>query len=395
MDIFSDDMRRDPFSVYARLRAASPVVRIPPPFNAWAVFDYAGVRSALADPALFSSEVNAPRTWFLFQDPPRHTKQRGLISRAFTPRMIAGLESRIRAISRRLIDAVIDRGEMDMAADLAVPLPMIVVAEMIGIPTDEWPRFTRWVDGILGLSHTRSGEQAKAVAMGAFNAVSAEMSEYLAAMIESRRLAPRDDLLTRLVEAEAEGERLAPHEILGFFQLLILAGQETTTNLLNNAVLCLTEHPDQLAHIRVDLGLLPGAIEEVLRYRPPFLWLMRTPTRDVELGGQVVPAGALMLLMVGAANRDPARFPEPERFDITRDPNPHLAFGHGNHFCLGASLARLEGRVVLTDVLTRLTGLRRSSDDPWEPRPALHVHGPNRLPVCFQPAEPSPNLRDS
>jgi cytochrome P450 len=381
MDIFSTDMRRDPFPAYARLRSLSPVVRIPPPFDAWAVFDYAGVKSALADPAIFSSEVNAPRTWFLFQDPPRHTKQRGLISRAFTPRMVAGLEPSIRAISRRLIDAVIDRGEMDLAADLAVPLPMIVVAEMIGIPADEWPRFTRWVDGILGLSHTRSGEQAKAVAMAAFHAVSAEMSEYLSSMIESRRMAPRDDLLTRLVEAEAEGERLAPHEILGFFQLLILAGQETTTNLLNNAVLCLTEHPDQLARIRADLGLLPGAIEEVLRYRPPFLWLMRTPTRDVELRGQVVPAGALVLLMVGSANRDPARFPEPERFDITRDPNPHLSFGHGIHFCLGAALARLEAKIALPDLLSRLKGIERSSPDPWEPRKAFHVHGPARLPL--------------
>src|SRR5688572_3341020 len=219
MDIFSDEMRRNPFPVYARIRETMPVVQIPPPFDAWAVFNYEGVKRVLGDPAVFSSEVNAPRSWFLFLDPPRHSRQRALISRGFTPRMVAGLEPRIRALSKQLIDAAAPKGEMDLAADFAVPLPMIVISEMVGIPADDWPRYTRWVDGILGLSHTRSGQEAKAAALNAFQSVSVEMSEYLAGMIESRRATPRDDLLTRLVEAEVDGERLTEAEILGFFQL--------------------------------------------------------------------------------------------------------------------------------------------------------------------------------
>jgi cytochrome P450 len=386
-DLFSDEMRRNPFPAYAHVRRASPVMRIPPPFDAWAVFDYETVKRAFADSMLFSSEVNAPRHWFLFQDAPRHTKQRGLISKGFTPRMIAGLEPRIREISRRLLDAVVHRGEMDMAADYATPLPMIVISEMIGIPADDWPRYKRWVEGILALSHTRSGETAKAEGMNKFRAVAAEMSEYLEQMISSRKQSPRDDLLTRLIEAEMDGQRLTHEEILGFFQLLILAGQETTTNLINNAILCLTEHPDQLERLRADPDrLLPAAIEEVLRYRPPFLWLMRTPKREVELHGQTIPAGALVLLVVASANRDEAQFPDADRFDMARDPNPHLAFGHGSHFCLGAPLSRLEARIALTDVLKRLPDLRRAGDEPWEPRQALHVYGPTNLPVRFTPA---------
>ena len=386
IDLFSDETRRNPFPAYAHARQTSPVFRIPPPFDAWAVFDYETVKRAFGDASVFSSEVNAPRHWFLFQDAPRHTKQRALISRGFTPRMVAGLEPRIREISRSLLDKVVSRGEMDMAADFAVPLPMIVISELIGIPADDWTRYTRWVEGILALSHTRSGEAAKAEGMSKFRTVAAEMSEYVGQMIASRRANRRDDLLTRLVEAEVDGERLTHEEILGFFQLLILAGQETTTNLINNAILCLTEHPDQLARLRVDPErLLPRAIEEVLRYRPPFLWLMRTPRRDVELHGQTIPAGALVLLMVASANRDGAQFPDPDRFDITRDPNPHLAFGHGSHFCLGAPLSRLEARIALADVLARLPDLRRPSDEPWEPRQALHVYGPTRLPVRFTP----------
>jgi cytochrome P450 len=195
-------------------------------------------------------------------------------------------------------------------------------------------------------------------------------------------------LLTRLTEAEVDGERLTAEEILGFFQLLLLAGQETTTNLITNAVLCLVEHPDQLARLRAAPELLPSAIEEVLRYRSPFQWFYRVTRRDAEVHGQTIPAGKLVLVGVGAANRDPKQFRDAGRFDITRDPNPHLGFGHGIHFCLGAPLARLEARVALTDILGRLEGLALANDEPWEPRPALHVHGPTRLPVRFAPGRP-------
>jgi cytochrome P450 len=384
-NFFTDEMRRDPYPVYERIRRASPVLHVPPPFDSWLIFDYEGVKRALSDHDTFSSRVPAPRHWFLFHDPPGHTKLRGLISRAFTPRVVANLEPRIRELSRELLDRTIERGEMDLAGDYAVPLPMMVIAEMIGIPPADWLRFKRWSDGILKLSYTRSDVEESQRAMGEFMAVTAEMSAYLADMIEQRRAAPRDDLLTRLVEAEVDGERLTHEEILGFFQLLVVGGQETTTNLIDNAILCLIENPDQLARLRAAPDLLPSAIEEVLRYRSPVQWLMRTPTRDVELHGHVIPAGRLVLAMIGSANRDPGQFPDADRFNITRDPNPHIAFGHGIHFCLGAPLSRLEARIALADILGRIEGFQLASDEPWEPRQALNVHGPARLPIRFEP----------
>jgi cytochrome P450 len=236
-----------------------------------------------------------------------------------------------------------------------------------------------------------AGETARA-AFEEFTVTTGEMSAYLAEVLAHRRSAPRDDLLTRLLRAEVDGERLNEREILGFFQLLLLAGSETTTNLINNAILCFLDHPEQLARLSAEPGWLPSAIEEVLRYRAPLQWMYRVPTRAVELDGQTVPAGELVLAMIGSANRDPLQFPDADRFNITREPNPHLAFGHGTHFCLGASLARLESRVALTQLLGSLKGLALASDKPWEPRPGLHVHGPARLPIRFERGTPGTTL---
>jgi cytochrome P450 len=387
MNLFSDEMRRDPFPVYEQLRSRSPVFHVPPPFDLWLILDYEGVKRALSDHEAFSSRVPAPKDWFIFFDPPRHTKLRALISRAFTPRVVSNLEPRIRELSRDFLDRVIERGEMDLAADFSVPLPMMVIAQMIGIPAEDWPRFKRWSDVILKLSYSMPGIQGPDAAnsLAGFSAVTLEMNAYLTRMIEERRAAPRDDLLTRLVEAEVDGERLTQEEILGFFQLLVVGGQETTTNLINNAFLCLVENPDELARLRAAPDLLPSAIEEVLRYRSPLQWTMRTPRRDVPMHGQVIPAGTLVLAMIGAANRDPQQFQDAGHFDITRDSNPHIAFGHGLHFCLGAPLARLEARIALADLLARLKDVRLASAEPWEPRKALHVHGPARLPIRFAP----------
>jgi len=213
--------------------------------------------------------------------------------------------------------------------------------------------------------------------------VTEEMSAYLAESIAARRKSPQNDLLTRLIDAEIEGDRLTHEEILAFFRLLMFAGQETTTNLLNNAVLCFLDHPDQLSKLRITPQLLPSAIEEVLRYRSPFQWMMRTPLRDVEVHGMAIPKGAFVLPMVGAANRDPKHFPHPNRFDIARDPNPHVAFGHGIHFCLGAALARLEARIALSDLLSRFESFEYAGDEPWQPREGLITHGPASLPIRF------------
>jgi cytochrome P450 len=390
-DFFTDEMRRDPYPAYDRLRAHSPLFRAPPPFDAWLVLDYDGVKRVLGDPETFSSAVPAPRNWFLFSDPPGHTKQRALISRAFIPRVVTNLAPQIREFSRELLDAVIERGEMDLANEYAGPLAMKVIATLIGIPASEWVRFRKWSDGVLEISRTRSGSGESARAFAAFQAVTGEMRDYLEVVVSERARAPKDDLLTRLVEAEVDGERLSSDELLGFFQLLIVGGQETTANLIANAILCLIENPDQLSRLREQADLLPSAIEEVLRYRSPVAWLMRTPKRDVELHGQVIPRGALVLPMIGSANRDPRQFPDAGRFDITRDPNPHIAFGQGAHFCLGAPLARLEARIALADLLDRLDDIAPASEAPWEPRKALNVHGPERLPIRFRsrwPARP-------
>jgi cytochrome P450 len=209
------------------------------------------------------------------------------------------------------------------------------------------------------------------------------MRAFLPDLIAQRRAAHRDDLLTRLVEAEVDGDRLTQDEVLGFVQLLIVGGQETTANLINNAILCFIENPNQLARLQAAPDLLPSAIEEVLRYRSPVQWMPRATRRDVELHGQVIPAGKLVLPMIGSANRDPKQFAEAGCFDIARDPNPHIAFGHGIHSCLGGPPARLEAWIALADFLKRVKGFELASDEPWEPRKALHVHGPSRLPIRF------------
>jgi cytochrome P450 len=388
LDFLSDEMRRDPYPLFAQVRSACPVL-LDTSSGMWLVFDYDSVKRALNDSESFSSVVETPTgkapDWLVFSDPPRHSKLRAIIMRAFTPRSIASLEPRVRELSRELLAPVLERGELDLVADYAAPLPMIVIAELLGIPAEDRRRFMHWAEVIMLLSYTVSGGEEAARAMEQNAVVKEEMRAYFEALAEQRRREPKDDLLTRLVQAEVDGERLTPNEFLGFFQLLLSAGTETTTNLITNAVLSLLEHPDQLARLRAEPALMPSAIEEVLRYRTPAQMVFRTTKVDVELQGKRIPAGKLVLVMVGSANRDASKFVDPERFDITRDPNPHIAFGHGIHFCLGAALSRMEGRVALADLLEHLKDIRLASTEPWAPRKALNVLGPARLPLRFEP----------
>ena len=219
---------------------------------------------------------------------------------------------------------------------------------------------------------------------GDFGTATVEMRRYLVPLLDARREEPRDDLLTRLVEAEVDGERLNENELLGFFQLLLLAGSETTTNLINLAMLCLMEYAEERERVRAASQLIPSTIEEVLRYRSPVQAVFRHATRDIPLHGQVIPRGSLVLPMLGSANRDPRAFAVPDRFDVSRDPNPHIAFGHGPHFCLGAALSRLEASIALEHLLSQLDDVQLVSDEPWQPREALHVHGPTSLPIRFR-----------
>jgi cytochrome P450 len=363
------------------------------------LFDYESVRRVLHDPITFSSAMTPPSSatgrWLIFSDPPRHAKLRALIARAFTPRSVADLEPRVRELCRRLVAPLALRGEAELVGELAVPLPLMVIAEMLGAPPADWPRFRRWSDALLGLAHVVSGDAGADQAVTDFVAVHGEMGGYLSALLASRRATPREDLLSRLLHAEVDGERLSEEEILAFFQLLLLAGHETTTNLIANAVLCLDEHREQLALLQSHPNLVPSAVEEVLRYRSPVQTVFRRTTAAVELHGRTIPPGALVLAMIGSANRDPRQFRHPDRFDVMRQPNPHIAFGHGIHFCVGSALSRLEARVALPMLLEALPELTLADSVPWEPRPAFHVHGPARLRIRFAPRVAAPSAAAS
>ena len=387
IDLYSPEFRRNPFPFYAEIRERLPLMK-DPQSGAWMILDYDGVKSALTAHQQFSSEMkHAGRgnpEWIIFMDPPRQQRLRGLVSRAFTPKAIAELEPLIREISRRLLRKVAKRGEMELVEEYAAPLPMMVIAEMIGIPAGDWTRFRRWSDTILKLSYTVKADAQADEAITDYASLKGEMHPHLRAVIEERTAVPEDDLMTRLVQAEVDCQRLTESEIIGFIELLIVAGQETTSNLIVNAVLCLSEFPEQRARLKAEPALLGSAIEEVLRYRSPVQWLFRATTCDVEMHGQTIPKGALVIPLVGSANRDPRQFADPELFDVGRSPNAHIGFGHGVHFCLGVELSRLEARVALPDLMEHLGEIEVDAGAAWEPRSALHVHGPARLPIRFR-----------
>jgi cytochrome P450 len=271
LDMFSDDIRRDPYPLYAQLRG-TPLLHLPTP-GLWLVSDHEGVKRALIDSDSFSSSVDLATgktpDWLVFSDPPRHTRLRAILLRAFTPRSIAGLEPRVRELSRELLAPGLARGEFDLAVDYAGPLPTLVIAEMIGIPIADRPRFIRWTEAILGLSQAIVGGEAAALAIREHAAVKQEIADYLDAAIAARRDAPQDDLLGRLLAAEIDGERLSHAEIVGFVQFLLAAGTETTANVIANAFLELAEHPELRDRLRAAPELLPTAIEEFVRHRSP------------------------------------------------------------------------------------------------------------------------------
>lgn len=385
MEFLAESGRRNPYPLYERIRSTTPVV-----YDArtdfWMIFDYDGVKRALTDHTCFGSDLAATanqRTppWMVFSDPPRHTKLRALVMQAFTPRAVANLEPRVRRLARELLQPGIERGEMDFAAEFAVPLPLKVIAEMIGIPSADWPRFRRWSDEILTLSQTVASRSAGVAAGHTFHSTVIEIAKYVAMLIDERRLKPKDDLLTSLVQAEVDGEQLSKEDISNFIQLLLVAGHETTANLLNNAILTFLEFPVEFNGLRADQALLTSAIEEVLRFRSPIQFVFRGTRQQVSMHGAVIPAGKRVLAMIGSANRDPEQFANPDRFDMTRNPNAHVAFGHGIHFCVGALLARLEVRIGLTEFLACVDSFERENVEPWQPRAALNVLGPERLPI--------------
>lgn len=387
------DFTANPYPYYERLRRAGPVhvVRTRDVEEMWMVVGYEEARQALADPRLSKNwrtsglwdeeAAHAINSNMLEADPPHHTRLRKLVVREFTPRRVEAMRPRVQRIADDLLKEMTDKGaagegssSADLIDALAFPLPMTVICELLGVPDLDRDRFRVWSNEVVA----PTGTEESAAAVG-------EMGVYLAELIEEKRRSPGEDLLSALIRTRDEdGDQLSPDELVGMAFLLLVAGHETTVNLISNGVRALLSHPDQLAALRADFdGLIDGAVEEMLRYEGPVETATFRFTREpVEIGGLAVPAGKPVLVALASGDRDPSRYPEPDRFDIRRAAQGHLAFGHGIHFCLGAPLARMEGRIAIRTLLESCPDLALDPDGgPLEWLPGLLIRGVRKLPV--------------
>ncbi|MEJ8646010.1 cytochrome P450 [Streptomyces sp. MS1.HAVA.3] len=387
----------DPFPLYRRLREDGPVRRvvIAGGLDAWIVTRYEDGLEALSDPRLSSDVRDASDTRLLAQlpdreresmlsnmlrsDPPDHTRLRRLVSKAFTARRVAEMRPRIEALTDQLLDKVVPAGRADLVADFALPLPVTVISELLGVPVDDRHDFQRWTDRMI----MRGAEPPDPAVV---NEAWQHMRAYVTELIRAKRAHPGDDLLSGLITARDEEQRLTEDELIAMVFLLLAAGYITTVNLIAGGIAMLLAHPGQLELLRSDPELLAGAIEEFLRYDGPVSpGIARFAREDVEIAGVAIPRGATVLIASAIADRDPARFPDPDRLDVTRQDNAHLAFGHGIHYCLGAPLARLEGHIAIGAALRRLPGIALAvAPDEIRWRPG-GLRGPLSLPVTFTP----------
>ena len=360
-DPLSPTLRADPYSVYAELRRKDPVHRMRL-MDAWLLTDYADVDMVLRDSRRFGNAGREfgyiPQVSMLDLDPPKHTKIRALVSHGFTPRSVAALEQRIRETVDGLLENVESRERFDLIAALAFPLPVIVIAEMLGVPPEDREQFNKWsnivslnVDPLLNAHQVRQVQQAVT-----------EVFTYFEGVAEERRREPRDDLVSALVTAEVDGERLERDDLLVNLLLVLVAGNETTRNLIGNGTLALLQNPSELQRLRDDPALLDGAIDELLRFDSPVQLDARIAREAVELRGKRISPGQRVICLLGAANRDPRAFPNADRLDVGRSATNHLAFGRGIHYCLGSPLARLEGRIAFEALLPRLGSLRLAEE---------------------------------
>ncbi len=330
--------------VYREMRDRFPLYAGP---GFYAISRFADLWDAIHDPDTFSSdgvaEAGQLMPQMIYMDPPRHSELRALVSRAFTPRRVAELEDRVRAVTRGRVDAFAPTGGCDVVHDLAAPVPSTIMAELLGVPPEHTEQFRSWTEAFLEVTGPADISERASGIYGLFGELLAE-----------RRKQPGDDLMSALLAAEVDGQRLGEDDLLGFCFLLLIAGNDTTTTLIGNGVELLARHPDQRAALAADPSLIPDAVEEMLRIESPTQALPRTAVRDTERHGVPIPAGSRVMLLFGAANLDEREFPEPDAFDIRRRPARHLAFGHGIHYCLGAMLARLESRIVFEELLGRI-----------------------------------------
>ncbi len=372
------------------MRATQPVFK-DPNWGGWHVLRYADTVRVLSEYATFSSdgrrmaqadgtqvEMDPLDSSILRMDPPRHRHLRNLVTQAFTPRMVTQLEPRITAITNELLDHVVAAGEMDMVRDIAYPLPVTVISELLGIPAELREDFKRWSDALISGDQNTTEEERMEIMQEVRG-----MYGYFTQVLEERRQHPQNDLVSALLVAEVDGERLSNVELLGFCGLLLVAGNETTTNLLGNMMLCFDEHPEVVERLRTNRALVPGAIEEVLRYYSPVKAMVRISTTETMLGDQHIEPNQMIVAHIASANRDEAEFPDADRFDIEREPNRHIAFGRGIHFCLGAPLARLEAKVALNAMLDRLPGRWQVADVAIEPLKSFVVFGVKSLPMTW------------
>jgi cytochrome P450 len=394
--LFGPDMLADPYRVYHRLRSSNPAVWWPG-LDAWLVTGYQAVSAALRDARLSSDRFDRVRQRLagkglermidqrvrsmIHMDPPDHTRLRGLVNKAFTPRAVDAMAPRIQHLVDGFLDRVTSAGKMDAIAELAYPLPVTVIAEMLGIPPADRARFKQWSDEI---SVVLSGDAAALPEGELRRAMTArvELVDYFRTVVQQRREQPGDDLLTALVRAEEGGGRLTEDELYNTAVLLLIAGNETTTNLIGNGLLALLGHPEEMRKLLANPALVGSAVEEMLRYDSPVQMTTRIAKSDVEIHGAKVAAGQTVYLILAAANRDPGQFPDPDRFDVSRTENKHVAFGAGPHFCLGAPLARLEAQISFRTLLSRFPTLKLAAEK-VEHRNNFNLRGLKELPVVF------------
>jgi cytochrome P450 len=395
--LFKPEMLADPYPVYAKWRAEDSV-HWDPADSRWVLTRYDDVVTLLRSPAGSADRASAQAAFapasvqpllafrsntMLNADGAKHNRLRGLVSKAFTARAIDAMTEKIQALVDGFLDNVQARGRMDVIADLAYPLPVTVIAEMLGIPPADREKFKHWSDevailgGGTGSAANFTLEDYRRIAQ-AFQ----ELTAYFSKVVAERRVRPQGDLLSTLAQAEEAGDRLNEDELYANAMLLLVAGNETTTNLIGNGTLALLRNPDQFARLKDDPALLPTAVEELLRYDSPVQFTGRVLTEDITMRGTLMRKGYMVLALIGAANRDPENFADPDRLDLGRADNKHLSFGLGSHFCLGAQLARLEARITFGTLLRRMPGLKLDGATP-EYRPHFNLRGLRSLPVTF------------
>jgi cytochrome P450 len=388
-DPFDVQTRRDPFPAFAAARLNQPVYPHPDA-PIVSIFRYADVQSILKDPGAWSNvfpppagvdRSQLPPRSMLGQDPPVHTRLRGLVNQAFTPRIIRRLESRMKELADELFDRALEREVVDFVEAFTYPLPVIVISEIIGVPASDREQFKSWSDRAVENLGNALFLAPNPERLERLHALLSEMRSYFGVLAEERRRAPREDLLSGLVHAEVEGSRLTHDEMLQMLVLIMVAGNETTTSLIGNAVLELLAHPSELARLRADAHLMPTAVDEVLRFASPVQMVPRHAVRAIEIGGQCIEADRFAVCWLGSANRDEQVFARPDEFDVGRENNHHISFGFGLHYCLGANLARLETQVALETLLRRTRSFERADSDPLPLHPSIVFRGFTRIPL--------------